>query len=299
MNTRGGIVNVTYQKTAGAALAGALLCGAAGCSADSGKPSDAHQVAQKPAQVSPAVAVQRAAKQNEKITSFTYSMSGTVPGDGAVDGQVSMSVKPLATQMHLKVEGSADKESNGEMEIRLTGDGMYLNGGAEAAKEMDGKSWIKFPVSALGHTGEDGADPLGGLSSQTNKNPTDDSASLALSHDLKRVGTQTIGGVVTTHYAGTVTLDDMRKSLRGVDAETRKRREKSLKSYQDMGIGKLTMDMWIDKDDHTKRFRIRGATDKGALDTTITFLSFNKPVTVKAPPASDVLDLGDLMNDAA
>jgi hypothetical protein len=31
---------------------------------------------------------------------------------------------------------------------------------------------------------------------------------------------------------------------------------------------------------------------------TITFLDFNKPVTVEAPPAKDTMDLGEMMKDA-
>jgi hypothetical protein len=57
------------------------------------------------------------------------------------------------------------------------------------------------------------------------------------------------------------------------------------------------MDMWVDGDDHTKQFRMKGAADKGPLDMTITFLDYNKPVNVAAPPAKDVADLADLFKE--
>ena len=44
---------------------------------------------------------------------------------------------------------------------------------------------------------------------------------------------------------------------------------------------------------------MRSGTPEGRLDMTITFLDFNKPVTVTAPPAEDTVDLGDMTKDAA
>lgn len=55
------------------------------------------------------------------------------------------------------------------------------------------------------------------------------------------------------------------------------------------------MDMWVDDQDHTKQVRMRGDADKGPLDLTFTFLDFNKPVKVTAPPAKDTADLAEMM----
>ncbi|MFE9923133.1 hypothetical protein ACFYQA_16555 [Streptomyces sp. NPDC005774] len=38
---------------------------------------------------------------------------------------------------------------------------------------------------------------------------------------------------------------------------------------------------------------MRGDTNGGPLDLTITFLDINQPVTVKAPPAEDTAPLAD------
>ena len=40
------------------------------------------------------------------------------------------------------------------------------------------------------------------------------------------------------------------------------------------------------------------ATDKGRLDMKITFLDFNKPVKVAAPPAKDTADLAEMLKGA-
>ncbi|WP_455361617.1 DUF1396 domain-containing protein [Streptomyces sp. SYSU K21746] len=285
-------MRVMYRKAAGAALVGALLCGASACTTGSAPKPDA-KAGQKPFQVTPAAAVQRAAEKSEKLTSVTYTMRGKAPDGGSVEGRASMSMKPPAMQM--KMRGGTAAET-GEVEIRLVEGAMYMNGGPEAAAKMDGKSWLKFDLAALG---KGGADPLAGMAGQADRNPAQDSASLTAAKDLKKVGEETVDGVRTTHYAGTVTIAAMRESLKGQDAATREQREKGLKRYEGMGVDALTMDMWVDGNDHTKQFRVRGAADKGPLDLTITFLDFNKPVTVTAPPASETVDLAQMMKDAS
>lgn len=274
------------KKAAGAVLAAAFLAGGAvGCSSDSGKKDVGSDI-------SPAAAVKQAAKKSDELKSFSFRMKGEVPGDGRVQGEASMSTDPLAMQMKVAapVEGTTKKA-----EIRLVDNVMYLGGGKEAAAQMDGKSWIKLDMSALKAGGKGFPSSLDG---QANKNPAAESALLSGSEDVEKVGTETVDGVKTTHYKGTVTLDEMRKSLKGEDAATKKRREKSLKQYEDMGIDKLTMDMWIDTEEHAKQFRVRGKGDKGPMDMTITFLDYNKPVTIKAPPKSQVMDFAEEMKKA-
>lgn len=115
---------------------------------------------------------------------------------------------------------------------------------------------------------------------------------------MKKVGTEKVDGVQTTHYKGTVTLDELRAELKKKDKATQEKREKSLKQYEKLGADKLTMDMWIGPDDHAKQVRVRAASDKGPLDMTMTFLDYNKPVTVTAPPAKDTVDLAEMMKEA-
>ncbi|MEU3980209.1 DUF1396 domain-containing protein [Streptomyces sp. NPDC026672] len=277
VRVRGGV------RVTGAGVAALLLAaGAVGC---------AKTDEESPA-MTPAAAVAEAAKNTEGITSFRYRLNGTMPEAGTVRGEASMSVKPLAMSMRM----SSSKASE-EVELRLVDQALYVNGGAEAAKEMDGKSWIKFGASELGADG--GAPGAGSLGAgQANQNPATESTFLTGSKDVKKVGTETVEGVKTTHYKGTVDLADLRTALKGGDQDTRERRQKSLEQYEKMGVETLTMDMWIDGGNHTKRFRMNSATEKGPLDMTITFLDYNKPVTVDAPPAKDTVDLAQMLKDA-
>ncbi|MEU1145481.1 LppX_LprAFG lipoprotein [Streptomyces sp. NPDC005863] len=267
------------RRTAAVAMAALLLAGGAvGCGSEkSDKAGD---------DMSPVAAVKKAAKKTEDLTSFTFRMRGSVPESGKVRADASMSTKPLAMQMKM----SAPDQGPDKMEIRYVDGAMYLGGGEAAAKEMDGKSWLKFDAKAMEKQAGKGAGSS--VSAQADNNPADQSSLMTGSKDLKKVGSETVEGVETTRYTGTVSLAQMRKLTEKEDAATRKRREKGIKQYEDMGLQKLTMDMWVDGEDHTKQFRARGKGDKGALDLTITFVDYNKPVHVEAPPKGEVMDLG-------
>ncbi|MEW2120128.1 DUF1396 domain-containing protein [Streptomyces sp. NPDC005474] len=244
--------------------------------------------------MTPAAAVAKAAKNVDDITSLSYRMTGETPGEGRVKAEAKMRLKPDVA-MSMKIT-ALDKGADGTAEIRLVDKAMFIGGGAAAAKEMDGKSWIKFDMAALGGAGGAGG-PLG-AAGQADKNPAQESTFLTGSKDVKEVGTETVDGVKTTHYKGTVTLDEFRASLKKQSKVTREQREKSLEQYAKLGIDKFTIDMWIGEGDITKQFRMRGAADKGPLDMTITFGDFNKPVTIAAPPAKDVADLAAMMKGA-
>jgi hypothetical protein len=289
--------DTTMRRATGATLAALLLAGGtAACSSSSDGDAKAKGAAKDESpRMEPAAAVAKAAKNSEDITSLHYRLVGTVPGSGRVKAEASMRMKPTIA-MSMKMT-ALDQGSDGTAQVRLIDKAMYIGGGAAAAKEMDGKHWMKLDLSALGKNGL-GGESLGAGAGQANQNPAQESTFMTGAKHVKKVGTETVDGVKTTHYTGTVTVDDIRASLKGEDKATREKREKSLDAYTKMGVEKLTMDMWVDGDDHTKQFRMKGAADKGTLDMTFTFLDFNKPVTVKAPAASDTVDLAQMMKDA-
>ncbi|MER5214987.1 DUF1396 domain-containing protein [Streptomyces sp. NPDC002838] len=267
------------RRAAGAGLTALLLAvGAVGCAMGEDSPK-----------MTPAAAVAKAAKNAEDITSFRYRMTGKVPEQGRVKADAAMRMKPTVA-MSMKMT-ALDQGADGTAEIRLVDKAMYIGGGAAAAEEMDGKSWLKFDLSELGAEGLN--DPSLGAG-QADRNPADQSTFLTGSKDVEDVGTETVDGVKTTHYKGTVTMKELRESLKGEDDATRERR---FDQFTKLGVDAVTMDMWVDGDDQTRQFRMRGDGDKGPLDMTITFLDVNEPVTVTAPPAKDTMDLAEMMEE--
>ncbi|WP_327358490.1 DUF1396 domain-containing protein [Streptomyces sp. NBC_01304] len=273
--------------TAAAVLAATLLAGGAvGCSSakddKSGKSTGQDKSEQSP-KMEPAAAVKQAVVKAEKFTSFSYRLKGEAPGKdgGKVSGEASMNLKPLTVSM--KMTGGGET-----FQIRIIGDAMYMGTG-KPDPDLDGKSWMKFPMDGM----DKGGSPAEG--SPADKNPASEAGLMEGAEDVKLVGEEKVDGVQTTHYAGTVTLDEMRKSLKDKSADVRKSREKNLKEYEELGLDKLTMDLWIDGDGHAKQVRTRGTTDEGPLDMKMTFFDINKPVKVTAPPAAQVADLSEML----
>ena len=240
--------------------------------------------------MTPAAAVAKAAKNTEDITSFHYRMKGEMPEQGQVQAEAAMRTKPdIAMSMKMTAAGQ------GSAEIRLVDKAMYIGGNAELAKEMDGKKWMKFDLSGLDKDGGLGATAPG--AGQADQNPASMSTFLNGAKDVKKVGTETVDGVKTTHYAGDVTLAELKASYKDADKSVREQREKSTEQLEKLGLDKFTMDMWVDGEDHAKQFRMQGDADKGKFDMTFTFLDYNKPVTVTAPPAKDTADLAEMMKE--
>lgn len=248
----------------------------------------------QPVDVTPAAAVRKATEKAEDFTSLEYRMAGEVPGEGTMEGTGALSMDPPAMQMKMTMDGATADES-GEVEIRLVDDAMYMNAGPEAAAEMDGKTWLKIGMSDGGAGG--GGNPLLELK-QADDNPAEEAQMMNAAEDLERVGEEKVEGVRTTRYTGTVTLDDLRADLKGKDAKTKKDRQEQIDEMAEQGFDEFTMDMWIDGEDHTKQFRMQAETKEGPLDTTMTFLSYNEPVTVEVPPASETADMDAMMKEA-
>ena len=277
-------MKTSVRVPVGAGLAALLLAaGAVGCGKEDSESPE----------MTPAAAVAKAAKNSEEIDSLHYRLTGKTPEEGRIKAEAEMQIKPtLAMSMKMT---ALDQGAEGTAEIRLVDKAMYIGGGPEAAKEMDGKSWIKFDLSG---TGVDEQMNQMGSASQADKNPATESTFLTGAKDVEKVGTETVEGVKTTHYKGTVTLADLEKTIGDEGEATREKRQKSLEQYEKMGVDKLTMDMWVDGDDRTKQFRMRADADKGPLDMTFTFLGVNEPVKVTAPPAAEVADLAEMMEES-
>ncbi|WP_181140407.1 LppX_LprAFG lipoprotein [Streptomyces sp. Ru62] len=288
------------RRATSVAFAAVLL---AGGTVACGEGSVSDSAKERRPEVTPAAAVAKAAKNSEDIASLHYRITGTVPERGRLEAEASMSTEPLAMSMQMT---TADQGENGRLEVRFVDEVMYVGGSAVASEKLDGKSWYRAHPAAWGRGAVDN-NSHGVLPSQLEGNPAVQSTLLAASKDLQKNGTETINGTGTTHYRGTVTSSGLRAARdAAADQTTQERQIESLDQFIALHIDDtLTMDLWIDNDNHTKQFRMRGDTNDprgGAegnqLDLTITFLDVNQPVTVEAPPSKDTADIATLADHA-
>ncbi|MEH0450291.1 LppX_LprAFG lipoprotein [Streptomyces sp. B21-102] len=226
----------------------------------------------------------KAAKSAAGITSLHYRLSGTVPAKGRLTADASMTAQPPAMSMDLN---TATQGGGGQLRIRFTNKTMYVGGSAIHSEKLKGKHWLSAAPAVWGQGAADNQS-YRVLPSQLQANPPSQSTLLTGSKDLRTVGTETVDGVPTTHYKGTVNYD----ALSG---------ERLDQFMQLEASDPLTMDLWIDGKNRPKQYRLQGKppTDplpSGAdapLDLTVTFLDINQPTTITAPAADDTVPLTD------
>ncbi|MEU2397107.1 hypothetical protein ABZ764_03825 [Streptomyces pseudogriseolus] len=251
-----------------------------------------------PPKVTPATAVAKAAANSEDIRSLHYRITGTVPEKGRLEAEASMSTDPLAMSMKMT---AADQGGDSRLEVRFVDEVMYVGGSAVDSEKLGGKGWFQADPAVWGRSAVDN-NSHGVLPRQIEGNPVAQSTLLTGSEDLRMIGTETVDGTRTTHYAGTVTSGGLLAARKGaVDEASRERLIESLDQFMGLGVSDtLTVDLWIDGDDHAKQFRMRAEPDDkqagtgdGPLDLTFTFLDINQPVSVKTPPSEDTTALTD------
>ncbi|MFE7269230.1 hypothetical protein [Streptomyces sp. NPDC057623] len=253
----------------------------AGCGAG----ADAEQSAGSSA----ADAVARAAEKSEGVTSLHYRVTGRFPERGRIADEGTVRTKPMAARFRT---ANLSGDQQGRTELRLVGGVLYGSATDDMVEEMGGRHWISYGPKAEFTTHGGMRMDVGGLRDQVGRNPAREAAFLADAEDVKRIGSEKVGGVGTTRYTGTATIGELRSALKEVkDKATREGRANSLDQYEKAGVDELTLDVWVDHDDHVKQLRTQGFGRHGALDLTFTFLDQDKPVTVRAPRADDTADL--------
>ncbi|MFF5719471.1 hypothetical protein [Streptomyces buecherae] len=107
--------------------------------------------------------------------------------------------------------------------------------------------------------------------------------------------TETVDGVRTTHYRihNGVTTAELRTMAKDETLSWSRRLTllTTAKKYEAQGITRFTMDGWVnDATRTTKRFRMRGETADGPVETTVTYLDVAENFRIAPPPTGQVED---------
>ncbi|MBG6086381.1 hypothetical protein [Actinomadura viridis] len=176
-----------------------------------------------------------------------------------------------------------------------TGDVLYAKVPQLAQFVSGGKPWVKVDVNKAGQMA--GFD-IKGLVDQVRKvNPAEQTKMFTGSKDVRRVGEETVDGVKTTHYAGTVTVRD---ALDKLDARTRA----EVRGWFPQGADdeKIGFDLWTDGDQLPRKLVTKGDPARGQSGTvTVLYSDYGKSFSVNPPPADQVgeLSLGAFLNGGA
>jgi len=104
-----------------------------------------------------------------------------------------------------------------------------------------------------------------------------------LATNVRVAGTQTIGGVPTTEYAGSYRADEI---LKAVPASERKKVAALLKMT---GTGPVYFREWIDGQHHLRKLVEVSTANGTTMTSTAYFTAFNQPVHITLPPASQTV----------
>jgi hypothetical protein len=102
--------------------------------------------------------------------------------------------------------------------------------------------------------------------------------------DVRRVGTEAIGGAQTTHYEGTL---DLQKIVDQAPADERPLLQDDLDFMKQDTATTISYGLWVDASDITRRLRIDGGD--GRSFETIDFFDYGVTVDVQPPPQSQIL----------
>jgi hypothetical protein len=173
----------------------------------------------------------------------------------------------------------------------LIGDTLYMKIPALSA-ELGGKTWAKLSLSSMGSLGSTFQSMI---DSAKNTDPTSQLQPLLASGDVHKVGTETVDGVQTTHYSGTVdpaTAFDSSQAAKNLTSAQITQLKSMLKQS---GVTTETIDVWVASDGLPVREQVSATSSAGATKVDMHLSGWGAPVSISAPPADQVGDISSLM----
>jgi hypothetical protein len=270
----------------GTAVGAALLL--SGCNGD-GSGTNANM------KLSANEALLKTSQKTAAADTFKADLTASTAGDdsGKIHATGQFRLKPT-----LKFSAQLDEVTqNGQTlpgakgQAIFTDDTLYAKVPQLAQFVSGGKPWVKINVNQVAQrVGFNVQD----LVNQVEKvNPAEQTKMFTGSKDAHRVGTESIDGVATVHYAGTVTIQD---ALNRLDAQARQKVQAWLP--KDHSTGKINFDLWTDGSNLPRKL-VSKATDKQGDSGSVTVLysDYGKSFGVNAPPSDQVgtLSLGSLL----
>lgn len=219
-----------------------------------------------------------------KIAGNDMTANGTLSWADGMTGQLTTNISGGAVGQTL------GKMVPGQIQARYLQNEMYLDMGSQISSMLKGKHWIAYKyddlTKVMGAAGSSIGDVL------KHADPADTVRSLIASGKVRKIGTETVNGVSTTHYAGDV--DAAR--LTAVDGLSSSDVEGIRNQLAVEGISTAHMEVWINSDHLVVRKLVQANAKGGAFSMTANYSDYGVPVSVQAPPASDTLNFGQLVS---
>jgi hypothetical protein len=207
--------------------------------------------------------------------------SGTISGDGAFAGRQG--------RLSMDLSGLGGGQVTGRMDLVFDGLLFYIKFPPALSQRLPaGKTWVKFDLAKLGERQGIDFEELLQLGGSDPRQSLD--LMRAASPDFAAVGDEEVRGVETTHYRGTVDLERLAERLSGKAGQSYRR------IIELTGQSSVPVEVWIGEDGLTRRLRYEQKLGTGtAMELTEEFYDFGVEVDVSPPPATEVVDLTQLI----
>lgn len=199
-----------------------------------------------------------------------------VTGEVAVAGQtasmtMNASIGKNPSLKTIAMDMTMDMGAQGKLQMRLVDSSMYLTGTMLPAAS---KPWVRFDLG-------DPKNPFGQMMDQmlSSVDPDKVEDMYASIKRLEDLGPETVDGVDTRHYSVTVNMQDAIKAL-GMD----KVKGISLQDVLKQLPKTYTSDVWLDSAQRPVQMKY----SLSGSETVMHYSDWGKPVSIKAPPASQV-----------
>ncbi|HEV7936373.1 MAG TPA: LppX_LprAFG lipoprotein [Actinomadura sp.] len=284
---------MSRRIAAGTAAGTALVLSLSGCMGDSGGADTGGGI-----KLTAAESVAKSSQQTGRTDSFKADL--TVDGTSGGSATKAHITGRFRIRPTLAFTADLDQASHGGRSLPGGGaqavfaDNVLYVRAQQLSQLTGGKPWMRLDPKKAG---EGAGLNVNDLVGQVQKvNPAEQTKMFTASKDVRTVGQETIDGVKTTHYAGTVTVADALKRLDGTA------RDRVAKFYEPGPDQKIDFDLWTDGDQLPRKLVSKVSAPKGGAATiTILYRDFGKTVNVTAPPADQVqdFDLGGLQGKPA
>jgi hypothetical protein len=220
---------------------------------------------------------------NDKTVTVTGTFSAP-SASGQLSGQEEF-VPDFGMLMNVTTGGTTISEV-------WVGGTIYLKDPQYAADLGSGKTWFSMDLSAMGPLGSVFS---GEIDSVKDTDPAKLIEELLAADDLTNAGQQTVDGVKTTHYSGTVDPTTAYDSAAAKQHLTPAQLQQLEQLEDTIGATSEKIDLWIASDGLPVQVAISETTSSGVISTQDDFTDWGQPVNIAAPPADQVENVNSMI----
>jgi hypothetical protein len=272
---RSRLTKITVTTAAGTAAV--LLAAGCGTSSNPGSHSSSGGL-------SPIQAITLAANQARQVSSFSSTLDMKLSGTstGTISGTFTERTQPsLLLSLDMSTLNVSGQNLPGGMQEIMTGSDIYMK--MSMLSQEFGKPWVVVPFSELQKgTGVD----FSQIVQQAESNdPLVQTQMFTSAKDAHVVGTQTVGGVATTHYAGTYSV------AAGIAKLPSSLRAMVTKQLKTLGITRVSFNAWIDGQHQVRKIQVTEPGSAEAVAITMQVTGIGQQVNIALPAKSQVANL--------